>query len=280
MCFSFFFHTVICTTKPVRRTWTTWSAACRCIPGRWSTWWRRERLCTRLSGTEQIDSTLCFFLGTLISNKPVSHPYLVFHRFFFFFLPLWFALAPLLKVPGSVFKSGWWWSGECWWQSDPLRLLWSPELLNFLMKILKLLMNLFCSSFRKASLPAVLPQLCGFEFWVSSSVNTFWASASDRQLLMSTHRDAGRNETKTASVKDGFSEIPLSYVINVPEAVKTWASSRINWWENDDRQSSFVQTCISLCIYDQAICPFISLISHFKPLDKGGEFWTVKLLIH
>lgn len=39
-----------------------------------------------------------------------------------------------------------------------------PELLNFLMKILKLLMNLFGSSFRKASLSAVLPQLCGFEF--------------------------------------------------------------------------------------------------------------------
>lgn len=98
----------------------------------------------------------------------------------------------------------------------------APELLNFLIKILKLLKNLFCSSSRKASLSAVLLQLLNF------FLSKHFLGLSIRQLLMSTHREAGRNETKTASVKDGFSEIPLSSVINVPEAVKTWASSGIN----------------------------------------------------
>lgn len=44
--------------------------------------------------------------------------------------------------------------------------------------------------------------------------------------------------------------------------------------------SSFVQMCVLLYIYDQANCPFISLISHFKPPDKEGGYWTAKLLIH
>lgn len=55
-------------TKPQRRTWTTWSVVCRCTPGLWRSSWRRERLCTKLRGTERIASTLCFFLGGFLHS--------------------------------------------------------------------------------------------------------------------------------------------------------------------------------------------------------------------
>lgn len=58
-----FADTVTFTTKPVRHTWTTSSVGCRCTPGRWSTWWRKEHPSTKLRGTELINSTLCCSLG-------------------------------------------------------------------------------------------------------------------------------------------------------------------------------------------------------------------------
>lgn len=58
-----FVDTATFTTKPVRHTWTTSSVGCRCIPGRSSTWWRREHPSTKLRGTEPINSTLCCFPG-------------------------------------------------------------------------------------------------------------------------------------------------------------------------------------------------------------------------
>lgn len=114
--------------------------------------------------------------------------------------------------------------------------------------------------------------------WISCSVITLRrARASVRLLLMSKHRQACRNETKAASVKDSFFFWNSSYVNHkCPERVKTWTCARINWLENGGRQSSDVQTCTLLYIYDQANCAFISLISHFKQADKESEFWTLK----
>lgn len=82
--------TVTCTTRPVRRTWTTWSVACRCTPERWNIWWRREPLCTKLSGTERIASTTCFCLSRFIMSaetlhrEPIKGHTLMFHSFFNF----------------------------------------------------------------------------------------------------------------------------------------------------------------------------------------------------
>lgn len=60
------------TTRPLRRTWTTWSAVCRTTPGLWSIWWRTERSFTKMRETELIASTLCCCLGEFLLLQTVT----------------------------------------------------------------------------------------------------------------------------------------------------------------------------------------------------------------
>lgn len=59
----FLLFTVTTMDRTMKATWIHWSGVYSCIPGTWSTWWRKGQSYTKQSETEQTGLISCYFQG-------------------------------------------------------------------------------------------------------------------------------------------------------------------------------------------------------------------------
>lgn len=69
---AFLLFAVTTMARAMKATWIPWSGGCSCIPGTWSTWWRKEQSYTKQSETEQTGLISCYFQGNWPGGFPLA----------------------------------------------------------------------------------------------------------------------------------------------------------------------------------------------------------------